>query len=64
MSRALIVVTCECGYQILVLPDLKAMSQAIERHVLTHKNNGASDAEAYRIELDLIAQLFKKVSES
>ena len=60
----LAVIKCECGFEILVLPDLKAMSQAIEKHVLEHKNKGAKAAEANGIEEELIAQLFKKVSDS
>ena len=40
------------------------MSQAIEKHVLEHKNKGATDSEADKIELELIAQLFKKVAKS
>ena len=58
------VITCDCGFEILVLPDLKAMSQAIEEHVLCHKNKGAKADEVNRIEEDLIAQLFKKITES
>jgi hypothetical protein len=29
-------VKCLCGFQILVVPDLKAMNQAIERHIKEH----------------------------
>ena len=58
------VITCVCGYEILILPDLKIMGQVIEKHVLEHKNKGATDSEADEIELELIAQLLDKVSES
>ena len=60
--RHFLVITCGCGFEILVLPDLKAMSQAIEEHVLEHKNKGAKAAEINKIEEDLIAQLFKKIT--
>jgi len=42
------------------------MGQVIEKHVLEHKNKGATDSEADEIELELelIAQLLDKVSES
>ena len=30
-------VRCVCGYEILVVPDLKAMNQAIKNHVAEHK---------------------------
>ena len=57
------VITCSCGYEILILPDLKIMSQVIEEHVLDHKNKGVTDSEADVIELDLIAQIFSKIAE-
>ena len=34
-------VRCVCGYEILVVPDLKAMNRAIKHHVAEHKQ--ASD---------------------
>ena len=40
------------------------MSQVIEKHVLDHKNKGATDSEADEIEIDLIAQIFSKIAES
>jgi hypothetical protein len=46
------------------VPDLQAMNQAIEKHVLEHKNNGTNDAEAIRIEDVLISQVFDKAAES
>jgi len=58
------VITCVCGYEILILPDLKIMSQAIDKHVLEHKNKGATDSETDEIEFELIAQLFSEVDES
>jgi hypothetical protein len=40
------------------------MSQAIEKHVLEHKNKGANDIEVSRIENALISQVFDKAAES
>jgi len=60
----LLVIKCECSYKILLVPDLQAMNQAIEKHVLEHKNNGTNDAEAIRIEDVLISQVFDKAAES
>jgi hypothetical protein len=34
-------IRCECGYGILVVPDLKAMNRAIKNHIAEHKK--ASD---------------------
>jgi hypothetical protein len=56
-SSGLPVIKCKCGFEILVLSDLKAMSQAIDKHILEHKNRGATDDEVKRMELDLIAQV-------
>ncbi len=56
-TEGLPVIKCECGFEIFVLPDLKVMSEAVDKHVLVHKNRGATDAEVNRIELDLIAQV-------
>lgn len=58
------VITCACGIEILILPNVKIMNQAIENHVLEHKNKGATDSEANKIENELIAQLFTKFAES
>jgi len=64
MAKNMCIITCECGYKIFLIPDLVAMSQAIEKHVLEHKNKGANDAEAKRIEDALILQVFDKVTKS
>lgn len=62
-----LVITCECGYKILVVPDLAAMSQAIENHVLEHAKGSESPGdyvEANRIRDSLISQLFKKIADA
>lgn len=58
------IIKCACGFEILILPDLKAMNQVIEKHVLKHKNIGATDSEANEIAKELIAQLLNKIAES
>ena len=40
------------------------MNQAIDKHILAHKNKGVKDPEADRIEDALISQVFKKAAES
>jgi len=55
----LLLVVCECGFKILVVPDLDEMARSIESHALTHER-GESDpekvvAERCRIE-ELLAQ--------
>ena len=68
------IITCECGHKILLVPDLKAMSKAIESHVDTHRrrvkdcskteaeNQGAAELEAERIENHLTGEVLKKAS--
>ena len=36
------VIKCVCGFEILVLPDMKAMNTAINKHVAEHKKAGDS----------------------
>jgi hypothetical protein len=40
-KKGMSIVRCLCGFEILVLPDLKAMNRAINNHVAEHKK--ASD---------------------
>jgi len=44
------------------VPDLQAMNQAVEKHVLAHKNKGTDDVEATRIEDALISQVLDKAA--
>jgi len=58
---------CECGAEILLLPDLRLMNHAIEVHVSEHrkKENDPNKAslEAAHIRDILVEQLLKKASE-
>jgi hypothetical protein len=40
LKQKLSVITCECGTDILLLPDLKAMNRAINVHVKEHRKKG------------------------
>jgi hypothetical protein len=61
-TAGLPIVKCSCGYKILLLPSVKAMSQAIEAHVETHNRKIKIAAEAKkeseRVRLNLIEQVF------
>lgn len=58
---------CECGAEILLLPDLRVMNHAIEVHVSEHrrkeKDPGKAVAIAAHVREILIKQLLKKASE-
>jgi len=60
--KPLPIITCKCGAQILLVPDVAAMSRAIERHVLSHKTKEkklkAKELDALRD--DLIAKVFER----
>ena len=57
------IIKCSCGYKILLLPSVKAMSQAIEAHVATHaskiKNPSEVEMESDRVRSHLIEQVFE-----
>lgn len=58
-------IKCECGIEILLLPDVKTMGNAIEAHVTQHIRKlkpSASAAEAESLRDVLIAQVFSKLS--
>jgi hypothetical protein len=59
-------VKCECGKEILLVPDLKAMTNAIEAHVLEHskkmKDPIIAAVESDRLWSILVALVFKQAS--
>ena len=64
LKSRLPIINCECGHEILLLPDLKAMDQAVQNHLLEHKNRGTKEDKNKRIECELISQIFEKAAES
>lgn len=56
-------VRCECGFEILLLPDLKMIVKAIETHGVQHgvreKDAAKAASEQQRIENDLSANTLK-----
>lgn len=67
-SKLLDKVTCECGEEILLVPDSKAMGNAIELHVTLHlqklKAPMCNAAEAERLKDALITQVLRIASQS
>jgi hypothetical protein len=62
-NRNLPTILCECGHKILLLPDVKAMGQAIEEHALEHKRKYAlTEEETEALENGLIAQALDLIS--
>ena len=60
------VVRCECGFEILLVPSVKLMSDAIEAHAQTHqrriKDAAEAEAEAERIRSYLTERVFQEAS--
>ena len=67
-KKRLPVVKCTCGVEILLVPNVKLMSEAIESHVEKHKkkikDSKEAEAEADRVRDGLIKQVLDKASES
>jgi hypothetical protein len=61
------VIKCSCGAEILLVPNVKLMNEAIEAHILEHikkcKVPKEAEAEAEIIRDDLIIQVLEKASE-
>jgi hypothetical protein len=61
------VIECSCGAQILLVPNVKEMSAAIEAHIIIHtkkiKDAKEAQAKAERIRDDLIAKVLETASE-
>ncbi len=61
-------IICECGFAIILIPDLKAMSKAIEDHALKHAKKEKDIAKAAfqeaRIQNLLTAQALDKAAAS
>jgi hypothetical protein len=64
-KKDLPLIKCECGAEILLIPDLESMSQAIENHIGEHINKAEQPATAdcaNQIREHLITQVFEKAS--
>ncbi len=66
-SNGLPIIVCSCGAEILLVPDVKLMSEAIEAHALEHANKiedpKEAEDEARRVLDDLIAKVLNKAVE-
>ncbi len=65
--RGLPTITCSCGAKILLVPNIKKMSEAIEAHVESHKlritNPARAKEESERIRNNLAKQVLDLASE-
>jgi len=67
-EKARPMIRCECGFAILLIPDLKAMDRAIDRHAKEHgkkeKDPEKAAFEEERIRCILIAQALNAAASS
>ena len=59
-------IECECGFKILLVPDLKMMAKAIEAHASQHgerkKDPVKAASEQERIENELVEKTLKEAA--
>jgi hypothetical protein len=60
-NNCLPTIRCGCGFELLLLlPDVKVIGQAIEKHAVEHKKeHGLTQEQAESLKDHLIAQVFK-----
>ncbi len=65
-KKSLPIIKCECGFEILLIPDLKEMNKVIREHAEVHMSNEKHPALAKAvfeyIQLYLIKQIFDEAS--
>ena len=66
-GKSLPTVLCECGEEILVIPDLDEMARCIETHAIFHEKKEAdpekAEAEHCRIEEQLTRKVIRKIAD-
>lgn len=66
IGKGLPVIKCSCGTEILLVPNVKLMNEAIEAHIIEHTKNcktqKEAEDEAECIRDDLIIQILEKAS--
>jgi hypothetical protein len=67
-TESLPTIKCECGAEILLVPDVKLMSKALEAHVEEHKakfeDAKEAEVEGQTIMDDLVAKVLMKACET
>ena len=62
-SKKMPIIVCECGQEILVIPDLKEMVRCIEAHARSHSEKEGITCESEAIFNRIEEQLTQKVLE-
>jgi len=62
LKERLPIINCECGTEILVLPDLQAMNHAIKTHVAEHRRTESKNTQKSGIKPSKISQLLSQLT--
>jgi hypothetical protein len=61
-SNPVYVIRCECGEEIVVVPDLKLMKETIDNHLMQHYAKApASTKERERLRKDLVESVVQRI---
>jgi hypothetical protein len=60
-QQKLLVITCECGFQIPIASDAQAVGIAIDQHIEEHRQNDPNPQKTEHIQEYLFTELFKKI---
>jgi len=66
-TSGLPIIKCSCGAEILLVPNVKKMNEAIEAHILEHtkkiKDAKEAEAESECVRSDLIIKVLEKAGD-
>lgn len=62
LKECLPIISCQCGTEILVVPDLKAMNRAIKTHVAWHKKEGEKILEKGVLASGKVSELLSQLT--
>jgi hypothetical protein len=62
LKERLPIINCECGTEILLLPDLQAMNRAIKTHVAEHRRTESGNTRKSGITPSKISQLLSQLT--
>jgi hypothetical protein len=62
LKERLPIINCECGAEILLVPDLQAMNRAIKTHVVEHRKTERRNTQKNEITASKIDQLLSQLT--
>jgi hypothetical protein len=62
LKERLPIINCECGAEILLVPDLQAMTRAIKTHVAEHRKTERRNTKKKGIATSKISQMLSQLA--